>query len=43
VVELPARPEPYRDSLAVSPDGRSILVSQRERLSGDIMIVENFE
>jgi Tol biopolymer transport system component len=43
VLDLPRRPQPYSDSIAVSPDGHSILLSQRERISSDIMLVEDFE
>jgi hypothetical protein len=32
----------FVDGLAVSSDRRRILYTQRERLAGDIMLVENF-
>jgi len=43
IVEVPGQPAPWTGGLAVSPDGRSILYSQRDNETADIMLVENFQ
>jgi hypothetical protein len=39
---LDGRPVPYEPGMAVSPDGRSLLYTQEDERSSDIMLVENF-
>ena len=42
VAALDKRPVPYVSGMAVSPDERSILYTQEDQRSSDIMLVENF-
>jgi Tol biopolymer transport system component len=42
LADIAGRPEPWGGGLALSPDGRSLLFSQRDEIASDIMLIEGF-